>query len=57
MNIFLDENDNVKIGDFGVSKVLDHTKALARTLVGTPYYLSPELCENQSYGTKVSYRT
>lgn len=52
MNIFLDENDNVKIGDFGVSKVLDHTKALARTMVGTPYYLSPELCENQPYGMK-----
>jgi len=52
MNIFLDSDENVKIGDFGVSKVLDHTRGLAKTLVGTPYYLSPELCENQPYGTK-----
>jgi NIMA (never in mitosis gene a)-related kinase len=50
MNLFLDKNDTVKIGDFGVSRVLSHTKSLAHTVVGTPYYLSPELCENKPYG-------
>jgi NIMA (never in mitosis gene a)-related kinase len=50
MNIFLDESDVIKIGDFGVSRVLSHTKSMANTFVGTPYYLSPELCENKSYG-------
>lgn len=52
MNIFLDESDHVKIGDFGVSRVLSHTHSLAQTLVGTPYYLSPELCQNKPYADK-----
>lgn len=38
-NIFLTSNKFVKIGDFGISKVLDSTSA--KTFVGTPYYLSP----------------
>jgi NIMA (never in mitosis gene a)-related kinase len=41
----------VKIADFGISKVLDSHTALARTQVGTPYYLSPEICQKQSYSS------
>lgn len=40
-NVFLARNGIVKLGDLGVSKVLDSTTALAATGVGTPYYLSP----------------
>uniref|UniRef100_A0A3B3Q7W9 non-specific serine/threonine protein kinase n=1 Tax=Paramormyrops kingsleyae TaxID=1676925 RepID=A0A3B3Q7W9_9TELE len=29
-----------------------HTMELARTCVGTPYYLSPEICENRPYNNK-----
>lgn len=43
-NIFLDKHSEVKFGDFGIARVLTHTLEQARTLVGTPYYLSPELC-------------
>lgn len=43
LNIFLDENCNAKIGDLGVAKTL--TSEFAHTIVGTPYYLSPEMCE------------
>lgn len=25
---------------------------LARTCIGTPYYLSPEICENKPYNNK-----
>ena len=39
----------VKLGDFGIAKVLNNTKALAKTMVGTPYYLSPEIVENKPY--------
>lgn len=43
---------NVKIGDFGISKSLDKTVMAATTMVGTPYYLSPEMVEGKSYSTK-----
>jgi len=46
-NIFVTSNDDIKIGDFGISKVLDNTKDNLQTLVGTPCYLSPEIIENQ----------
>lgn len=42
-NIFLNKNGILKVGDFGICKILSNTKALARTVVGTPYYLSPEV--------------
>jgi len=40
-NIFLTTDKIVKIGDFGVSRVLEKTGMNARTVVGSPYYLSP----------------
>ena len=39
----------VKLGDFGISRVLNATKDFARTFVGTPYYLSPEIIEEKPY--------
>ena len=40
---------NVKLGDFGVSRVLSTKSDLAATVLGTPYYLSPELVWGQPY--------
>eukprot|EP01063_Lacrimia_lanifica_P008003 TRINITY_DN1513_c1_g1_i1.p1 TRINITY_DN1513_c1_g1~~TRINITY_DN1513_c1_g1_i1.p1 ORF type:complete len:697 (+),score=307.37 TRINITY_DN1513_c1_g1_i1:123-2213(+) len=51
-NIFLTSNNIVKIGDFGISTILRNTFALARTVCGTPYYFSPELCQNRPYNNK-----
>lgn len=43
---------DVKIGDFGISRVLEGTVAEAATVVGTPYYMSPEVCKAEPYGYK-----
>ncbi|XP_029065578.1 serine/threonine-protein kinase Nek5-like isoform X8 [Monodon monoceros] len=52
-NIFLSKNGMVaKLGDFGIARVLNNTMELARTCVGTPYYLSPEICQNKPYNNK-----
>lgn len=39
-NVFLTKNNVVKLGDFGIAKVLDCTLEQANTVVGTPYYMS-----------------
>ena len=51
-NIFLSSNNTLKIGDLGVARLLGTHSDFARTLVGTPYYLSPELCEDLPYDEK-----
>ncbi|XP_063776693.1 serine/threonine-protein kinase Nek1 isoform X2 [Pseudophryne corroboree] len=51
-NIFLTKSGTIQLGDFGIARVLNSTVELARTCIGTPYYLSPEICENRPYNNK-----
>ena len=51
-NIFLMDDDSIKLGDFGVSRVLDKPTDLAKTCVGTPFYMCPELMRKQRYSNK-----
>jgi NIMA (never in mitosis gene a)-related kinase len=48
-NFFLSKSGNMKMGDFGIAKVLECTAACAQTQIGTPYYLSPEICSGKPY--------
>lgn len=52
-NIFLTKKHNlVKLGDFGIAKQLENTNEMAATVVGTPYYLSPEIVQSNKYDYK-----
>ncbi|KAF9035111.1 hypothetical protein BJ165DRAFT_1598236 [Panaeolus papilionaceus] len=50
-SVFLDENNTVKLGDFGLSKALSQA-SFANTYVGTLYYMSPELMHEKAYDSK-----
>lgn len=51
-NVFIGNHDNVKLGDFGLSKVLESSSRYAETNVGTPYYMSPEQINEERYNNK-----
>ncbi|EKF27464.1 serine/threonine protein kinase, putative,protein kinase, putative [Trypanosoma cruzi marinkellei] len=48
-NVFLTSQNILKLGDFGIARTLSGTYDQARTFVGTPYYLSPELILERPY--------
>ena len=51
-NVFLMKSGLVKLGDFGIAKGLKSTWEKAKTMVGTPYYLSPEIINSKPYDSK-----
>ncbi|XP_050014115.1 serine/threonine-protein kinase Nek4 isoform X6 [Alexandromys fortis] len=51
-NVFLTRTNIIKVGDLGIARVLEHHSDMASTLIGTPYYMSPELFSNQPYNYK-----
>lgn len=50
-NIMLDGQQKIKLGDFGLSRTLGED-SYARTVVGTPLYMSPEQYKRNRYDEK-----
>lgn len=48
-NVFLSGVGDVRLGDFGLSKVLSKVDGVAEMQVGTPLYMSPELAAGKPY--------
>jgi len=52
-NILLNRSGSVKIADFGYAAQLKAEQAKRTTIVGTPYWMAPELIRGQEYTYKV----
>ena len=48
-------NTTVKISDFGFSSILKHDNDLAKTTIGTPIYMPPEMVEANTYNKEIKY--
>ncbi|XP_046998656.1 serine/threonine-protein kinase Nek2-like isoform X1 [Schistocerca americana] len=51
-NVFLDSDNNAKLGDFGLARILNSDSSCSQTFVGTPYYMSPEVIMGGTYSKK-----
>lgn len=52
-NILVNPDGMIKITDFGVSSAVDVPTMTGNTLVGTPWYIAPEMIEGRPYGKSV----
>lgn len=50
--LLLEKEGSFALSDFGIARVLTTDSDFARTLLGTPFYLSPELCDDAPYNEK-----
>jgi NIMA (never in mitosis gene a)-related kinase len=48
--VFLTGKNHVRLGDLGCAKLMK--SGMARTQIGTPYYMSPEIWANKPYDAK-----
>lgn len=51
-NIFVNSQNQLKIGDFGISKLMNQTFDMAKTKIGTPYVMAPQIWEGKMYNQK-----
>ncbi|KAG9390311.1 Nek1 Ser/Thr kinase-like [Carpediemonas membranifera] len=48
-NVFLTSNDIAQLGDFGIARELESSMEMAQTVVGTPYFMAPEVLRREPY--------
>ena len=54
-NILLDIDGNIKLTDFGLSRLCSSEDEKAFTICGTPYYIAPEILEKKGYNNAVDW--
>ena len=52
-NIFINKDNKIKIGDFGISKQLNINQKYAFSAIGTNYYMAPEIIKGEKYNNKI----
>ena len=52
-NILVNHKGQCKLGDFGVSAQLQNTIDKRKTVIGTPYWMAPEVFKDNKYDYKV----
>ncbi|KAG5499420.1 hypothetical protein JKF63_07983 [Porcisia hertigi] len=48
-NIFVTSKNHLKLGDFGVCTILSNPNAKVQSMIGTPLYFAPEVCNNDAH--------
>lgn len=51
-NIFIAIDGTIKMGDFGIAVQLNSTGSFAKTVIGTPTYMAPEVIREEPYNHK-----
>ena len=52
-NIFINADNKIKIGGFGITKQLDINDKYGNTSIETRYYIAPEIIKDEKYNNKV----
>ena len=52
-NLFLNENMEIKLGDFGLATRLEYNEEKKKTICGTPNYIAPEILEGKGHSYEV----
>ncbi len=52
-NILLTPDGRAKLADFGVCAQLNHTMSKRHTVIGTPFWMAPEVIQESNYDAKV----